>query len=273
MKILVLIGSPRQKDSYQICEEIRDIIQKQMDTEVAFEYVRLNKLSVGECKGCEQCLLKGEQYCPMQDDSSDLVKRMIASDGIIFSSPVYACQVTASFKKIVDRLSYLFHRPELIGKPALTVVTSAGGGIRPTAKYLKLVACGWGCYLAGQINIISTRYFAGRWGVKQEDSAYREKNQQKIKKSVTQFVEALNEGKSGIKHRPTVYEVYMFHGLRSKAYTSSADYAFWKQNGWLDGKYYYETKMSLGSYLTGKIMDAIVRQMVKRMGLEGDNIR
>lgn len=232
MKVLVLGGSPRQKDSYQVCEEIKTLLNKQLAEEVAFEYVRLAKLNIGECYGCELCLTKGENFCPLKDELSGLVEKMKAADGLIFASPVYAYQVTGSFKKVVDRLSYLFHRPELIGKPVLTLVTSAGGGIRPTQKYLRLVACGWGCSLSEQIAVVSTRYFKDRWGKGLQDPTYVKKMQKQLNGCVKNFAQTLRQVQSGIMPVPSLYEVYLFHGLKSKSYTSEVDAAFWKKKGW-----------------------------------------
>ncbi|MCY6483963.1 NAD(P)H-dependent oxidoreductase [Clostridium aestuarii] len=40
-------------------------------------------------------------YCPCHS--------LIKADGIIFASPVYACQITGAFKRVIERFSYLFH--------------------------------------------------------------------------------------------------------------------------------------------------------------------
>lgn len=45
----------------------------------------------------------------------------------------------------------------------MTILTTAGGGIKATNRYLKLVAQGWGCQLVGQLQVACTRYFDGRW--------------------------------------------------------------------------------------------------------------
>jgi len=56
------------------------------------------------------------------------------------------------------------------GIPALTVVTSDGGGHKQVSKYMKMIATGGGCNLISAINIISPMYFEDKkdssaWGL------------------------------------------------------------------------------------------------------------
>lgn len=267
MKIAILMGSPRKKDSYKVCETIKEEISKYLGEQVEVDYIMLNQLDIKECKGCEQCLIKGEQYCPIKDDLQELVHKMTEADGIILASPVYACQVTGSLKKVVDRLSYLFHRPQLVAKPIITVVTSAGGGIKPTQDYLKLVANGWGGHLVGEIKVVSPRYFEKRWGSTGIDKKYRNKISHQIEGVSHQFAEYMKKKRNGESLKPSLYDVFLFNGLKSKTYTSKADYDYWNEKGWLKQHYYYATKMPMGSKLVEKIIEFIVKRMSKKLGV------
>ena len=268
MKIVVVMGSPRKKDSYAICEKIKESLTRKIDGELTFDYIMLGKLHIDECKGCEQCLLKGEQYCPIKDDIQEVIDLLMAADGIILVSPVYACQVSATFKKLVDRLSYLFHRPQLVAKPIITVLTTAGGGIKETQDYLKLVANGWGCHLDGQLQVVSTRYFEGRWGAKVEDKRYKMQIDKQIEKVVIQFIDDIQKQLRGKLPRPGIYDVFMFHAMRSKTYTSRADYNYWKEQGWLEQGYYYKTKLPIGSKLIEQLINVMVKRMAGKLGIE-----
>ena len=230
----------------------------------------LSQLDIKECKGCEQCLIRGEQYCPIKDDLQLVVSKMIEADGMILVSPVYACQISATMKKIVDRLSYLFHRPRLIAKPMITVVTSAGGAIPTTQKYLKLVAGGWGGNLIGQLGIVSIRYFDKRWGGAKGDIKYQAKIQKQMDKIVDAFAECMEKRKLGELPNPTLYDIYIFNGLKSKTYTSKADYDYWQKQGWLNNHYYYDAKMPVGSKLIEKTIELLVKSMSKKLGIVGD---
>ncbi|PKM94690.1 MAG: flavodoxin family protein [Firmicutes bacterium HGW-Firmicutes-1] len=260
MKVLVLMGSPRKKDGYHICEQMKD--QLNQNEKVEFEYVFLKALNVEECRGCDQCFQKGEAYCPMQDDIKQLKEKLVHADGIIFVSPVYAYQVTGTFKKVIDRLAYLFHRPELVGKPALTVVTTGGGGSKAVTKYLKMTACGWGCNLVGKIEVISSMYFEDN----EKNSFYRlkyyYKSTQKINTATMKFLATI---KSNTLPSPSFYNIYMFNGLKSKTLTSQADYKFWESRGWLEANYYYEGKLNPLKRLFGYFLDCLIKSVWKNM--------
>lgn len=263
MKILVLLGSPRKKDSYKVIKQIEDRMNQKGS--VDFEYIQLSKLHIEECKGCELCFFKGEEHCPLKDELGLLVQKLREADGIIFTSPVYACHITGSFKRIIDRLSYLFHRPEFIGKPALTIVTTAGGGVGTTSKYLKMLACGWGCHLVGQVNIVAPRYFEGRWQEAFYSPKYKEKMDSHINKQVDKYYKAIGNKELP---KPNLYDLYLFNGLKSKTYTSKVDYDFWGKKGWLNKSYYYETKLNLVQKVFSILMDKSIKMMVSKMGLE-----
>ncbi len=260
MKIVVLLGSPRKKDGYQVCT----IIEEKMKTRgtVSFEYINISKLNIEACRGCELCLTKGDALCPIKDDLITLRMKLQDADGIIFNSPVYACHITGSLKKVIDRLSYLFHRPELVGKPTLTVVTTAGGGLKETSKYLKMTAVGWGCNLIGEIKVISTFFFENRWVKGYFSSKYVGKMTKYIHQKADAFFDAAQTKKLPI---PTLYDVYMFNALKSKTYISEADYDYWKNKGWLDTKYYYKTSLGPVKQLAGGLMNWMIKMALSKI--------
>lgn len=260
MKVLVLMGSPRKGDGYNICKLIED----EMDngTGFEFEYVYLKDLNVEDCRGCDLCFQKGEGYCPIQDDIYNLKQKIIEADGIIFTSPVYAYQVTGSFKRVVDRLSYLFHRPEIVGKPAITLVTTGGGGHKQVTKYLKMIACGWGCNLVGTIEVISPMFFDKKANYSIYSRNYYNKVYRKISNVIREFSNVVKSKELPV---PGFYEIYMFNGLRSKTYTSRVDYKYWEKKGWLDSLYYYDTDISPIKKLFGYTMNRIIKHMWNKM--------
>ena len=262
MKIIVLMGSPRRKDSYNVCRQIEKETQK--NNEAEFEYVYLKDYRIEDCKGCCLCFQKGESLCPCKDDIQLIKEKLINADGIIFASPVYAYQVPAPMKRVIDRLAYLFHRQELIGKPALIVVTTEGSGHRQVSKYLKMTVSGWGCNLVETINIISLMYFENRekgsvWGYRED---YHKKSIEKIQASARKFMETINWKE---KSTPTFYDILMFQCLRSKTLASQADYDFWEKRGWLYMDYFYEAKIGILKRGFGKILRIVIDSIGKKM--------
>lgn len=251
------MGSPRRKDSLSACKVIEEKMNESQHVE--FEYVYLKDIDIADCKGCDQCFKKGEQFCPIKDDVIQIRQKLVAADGVIFASPVYAYQVTGSFKRFIDRLSYMFHRPELVGKPAITLVTTGGGGQRQVTKYLKMTACGWGCNLTGCIDVISSFYT--KVNNKFYSQAYFDNKNKELRKKAEKMLSIMVSKKLAV---PSYYNVYMFYGLKSKTYTSDADYNYWQSKGWMNSRYYYDAKLSLGKRLFGSTVDALIKMMWKK---------
>lgn len=257
MKIAVIMGSPRKKDSLSICKVIEEKMNK--ISPVEFEYIYLKDFNIEDCRGCDGCFKKGEQCCPIKDDVLQIKQKLIDADGIIFASPVYAYQVTGLFKRFVDRMAYLFHRPELVGKPALTVTTTGGSGAKQVTDFLKMTAIGWGCNLTGKIEVTSSFYSKINNQYFSQD--YFDSKNREIEKKAQAMLNAIVTKKLPA---PTYYDLYMFHGLKSKTYMSDADYRYWEKMGWLNSEYYYKTRLSVGKRLFGNIMDAIINMMWKK---------
>lgn len=184
----------------------------------------------------------------------------------MFASPVYACQITGSLKKVLDRLSYLFHRQEFVGKPAVTVLTTEGGGQKPTGKYLKMTACGWGCRLIGEIRILSPLFFERKgtgnaWGF---DPQYYASSLEHIRKVATTLEKAISVSKT---NAPSFYDLYLFQCLLSKTFVSKADYAFWTERGWQNSDYYYKVRLNPVKKLWVKALRRYIDAAAKKMGL------
>ena len=96
--------------------------------------VSVGKMKIKNCIGCQTCFTKG--YCILKDDMEQIKKDLLDSDLIIFSTPVYLKQVSASTKLFLDRLGYWTHLMRLLGKKAIIIVTGSTNGINETAKYM-----------------------------------------------------------------------------------------------------------------------------------------
>jgi len=254
MKLAVIMGSPRKRDGYAITQRIHEILK--MNGEVELDYICCKDVELEECRGCNLCFEKGEGYCPIKDGLPDIVRRLERADAIIFASPVFAMQVTASFKRLVDRMAWMFHRPSLIGKPALILVTTGGGGIKPTARYLEMTAVGWGCRVVGRIVVIPILYFDRSGTQNYYKESYRVAVDKDIAKKTRLLACAIEAG--GMP-RPSYFDLYMFHGLRSKTLTSEADRVYWESMGWMSSDYYYPVRLGPLKKTFGRILDILIK--------------
>lgn len=87
---------------------------------------------------------KGEEFYPLKDDRDILIKKIVNSDRIIFTSPNYFFQVSTFMKIFLDRIAFFGHHPRFFGKTFTIIVAQElyGGGI--IVKYLDFIGNGLG---------------------------------------------------------------------------------------------------------------------------------
>lgn len=234
MKVLAIIGSPRKGESYKAAELIRERLIKKGD--VDFEYLFLRDYSLGNCRGCHLCIMKGPETCPLKDDRAKIEEKMREADGVIFVSPIYSQNVTALMKNFIDHLSYLWHRPYYFGKKAMAVAIG-GGMFKETLSYMKVNANNWGFHLVSEL------------GVPHPDSLkpkFRDKLMKKIDRQIDKFYNSLKENELPI---PGIKDLMWFTIWKGNSIACReslpSDYPYWKEKGWIDGDYFYKTRINL----------------------------
>ena len=82
--------------------------------------------------------------CPINDDVGMILEKMLKADGIIFASPNYINQITASLKALWDRAGHFIHCRRLLGKYVVGVVSSGSGEDKAVLDYIQYYAniCG-----------------------------------------------------------------------------------------------------------------------------------
>lgn len=103
------------------------------------ELVNLNELNLQPCRACGQGwghhfqpAELGAEQCLLQDDFAELQGKLIAADGVVFSSPVYFGDMSESARIFLDRLRRcdwpLRERARLRGKPVVIIAAAGGSG-------------------------------------------------------------------------------------------------------------------------------------------------
>src|SRR5678816_3486561 len=105
-RVTAFVGTARKKSTYNAVRQFLDNLKSFGNVE--YEIVVLNHHQLGICKGCKRCFSKGEEFCPLKDDRDVLIEKMMASDGVIFASPNYSFNVSATMKLFLDRLGFVF---------------------------------------------------------------------------------------------------------------------------------------------------------------------
>lgn len=252
LKILALVGSPRNEDSWtyknmRIIEEKMSAIQP-----VEFEYIFVQRLNIPFCDGCLKCINVSESACPDFAIIGPVAAKMDAADGLILGSPIHTFNITGLMKNFVEYFMYKRNRPSFFGKKALVTATASGGGHTVVLDFLEQTANAWGCDVVGRVGISSTqtkkpKYMAKVHAVAEEVAAT--------------FVREINDGELG---SPKFRHLMNFRAMQNmtRNMKDSVNYRYWKEHGWLDKEYYTDVPINvfarlMAGYIAGKMRSSI----------------
>ena len=102
IKILLLNGSPKgvRSDTLHLSMAFVQGIFSAADSEL--EVIHLRDRHIEYCCGCVLCKHNGGT-CVLQDDMAEILKKMLESDVLIFSFPLYSYAMPAAMKNLIDR--------------------------------------------------------------------------------------------------------------------------------------------------------------------------
>jgi len=149
MKILAIQSSPNQDG---LTSRLAQAALEGARTEGAeIELVHLNTLTILPCQACGngwgQC--SKVHQCIHDDDFEQLRTKIIAADGLIFSTPVYFHDLSESAKIFLDRLRRCEwpqrEQSKLRGKPVVGIAAAGGSGNGAVngARNLEAYAATW----------------------------------------------------------------------------------------------------------------------------------
>lgn len=254
MKILAIIGSPRKKgNTYHVVEKIRQQLE-QKDENIVFESLFLADSDLKMCTGCFVCFAKGEQKCPLEDERSQLMHKMLDADGIILAAPSYATGVPALMKNFIDRFAYTLHRPCFFDKVFLAVTTVGGIiGAKQTLEQLELLATGG--RLAAKIGVtVPPVTLAG----------VEKRGCKKINKAAKAFYRCLSLPRRqvpGLGHFAHYHAFKAFCACASYQKACPADHAYYAQTR----EYFYPLKGHPVRRVFGRMFGGLMGAMIKRM--------
>jgi multimeric flavodoxin WrbA len=131
MKILGILGSPRQKGNTDILLDLA--LEEARKGGASISKISLNGKKIAPCDGCQKCFKTGK--CVIKDDMQEIYKEMLDSEGIIWATPVYFWSMTGLTKMAMDRTYALtFPKLQLMNKVGGLIVVAAGRGCMNTAN-------------------------------------------------------------------------------------------------------------------------------------------
>lgn len=103
MKILVFNGSPKRErsDTLRITRAFLAGMDEAAPQETQIVHVADRR--IGFCRGCFACKTNGGR-CVLDDDMGALLERMLESDLLLFSFPLYCYGMPAMLKNLVERM-------------------------------------------------------------------------------------------------------------------------------------------------------------------------
>ena len=99
MKITVLMGSPNRNGSTAILAE--NFVKGAQDAGHGTEVIDVCHAEIHPCIGCVKCGYEGP--CVQKDDVEMIRKKLLASDMVVFATPLYYYGMSAQLKTVVDR--------------------------------------------------------------------------------------------------------------------------------------------------------------------------
>jgi multimeric flavodoxin WrbA len=102
MKVTSILGSPRKKgNTNKVLQWIEEALQEH---DHGVDRINIVDHKVNGCKGCFTCKKSVDSPgCPQKDGGAEIMGRMMASDIILYASPIYFWGPTAQLKTLIDR--------------------------------------------------------------------------------------------------------------------------------------------------------------------------
>lgn len=260
MNFLIINGSPRRKNTWQLVERAKETLSSIDDT-ISFTEIDLINEEIPACTGCYNCFNHGEDTCPHANKIQPIVERMKTCDGLIITSPVYALNVTGIIKNFIDHLAYFYHRPYFFEKRAMIVVSTAGAGHKKVGKYLDETLANWGY----------NQRFKLVFTVAHDKHGYLPLDtKQKIDKESIRFYRSINENTL---KSPGMKALVMYNVWRAMAKTGTiaCDHDYWINNHLIEYEYYDKVPCSIIKKLPMKIFYRIMLNFLGKNSMKQED--
>lgn len=120
MNIVVLTGSPHKNGTSALLAEQFIKGAKEAGHDIYRFDAAFRK--VHPCIACDHC---AKDVCVFQDDMVELSPKLLASDMIVFATPIYYFSFSAQLKMVIDR--FYAYNQELIDAKKKAVLLATGG--------------------------------------------------------------------------------------------------------------------------------------------------
>ena len=234
MKITVINGTEKHGVTYRMKEIFLEAFKDKADITEFY----LPKDCPNFCMGCTACFMDDEHKCKDVEYVQKIEAAMLEADLLVFASPVYVYHATGAMKAMLDHFGYrwMVHRPhkDMFGKRAVIITQSLGSGEKSAAKDIKDSLSWWGitsiteCRFKLMSNILWDDLPENK---RQSIIAGLNKTAKKMKR-----IDYSKPARSGVGAKGMFLVARLIQKNIGKTNPASADYLYWKENGWLEDK-------------------------------------
>lgn len=231
MKIVMIHGQGHKGVTYTMSQCVLNYL-KEEDTEVKEFF--LTKDGPGFCVGCNNCFLKGEEYCPEASKVQPIMQAMEWADIIMLDTPNYCMEMSGAMKALLDHFAYRWvtHRPHpsMFQKVGITLSSSAGappnGTVKSLAKQLK-----WMCVPM----VYSFPFVSNAMGIGDLSERKSREMEREAAKLAGKVKKAVNHKHVGGRIK---LQFLLFRSMQmgEKSAWNPKDTDWWKEQGWLEKK-------------------------------------
>lgn len=129
-KILIINGNPEPSKN-KLNKFVSEFVSELQKNGEEVKLVDLQNKKIRQCTGCFDCWLKTPGTCRFKDDEEAILRDMLRSDLVIFSSPLFMGMYSSLLKRFQDRMIPLIH-------PYLEMVNNEFHHRKRYPKYPKL---------------------------------------------------------------------------------------------------------------------------------------
>lgn len=119
-KIIAIVSTPRKGGNSEIL--VDEFLKGAVGTGHKIEKIILRDYKINYCKACGYCMNHPGE-CMQKDDMEWIIKDMINSDVIVFSTPVYKSCMCGQLKTMIDRM--IVANKLLVNKDFYFIATAA----------------------------------------------------------------------------------------------------------------------------------------------------
>lgn len=106
--IITIINGDMQPAPNEFASYVSELLS-QLQKNITVNHYQLREMNIRNCTGCWACWWKTPGICAINDDMDRIFAAIMASDFLIFASPIMRGFTSSLLKRMTDRLVTLLH--------------------------------------------------------------------------------------------------------------------------------------------------------------------